>query len=84
MSLQTTVQSREERAGGRGGGGIDYVRTVVETAHILGMSEPALRCMLQRGEGPRVTQLSARRIGIRDSDRNAWLNTRQVSETAAA
>jgi len=83
MSLQSTDPSREERSGVRGGVVVDYVRTVPETATILGMSEPALRCMLQRGEGPRVTQLSARRIGIRDSDRNAWLNTRQVSEPAA-
>jgi hypothetical protein len=76
MSALSTGFSREER---RGGGRaavpqIDCVRTILETAAILGIGEPSLRAMIAKGLGPQVTRLSARRIGIRDSHREAWLD----------
>jgi predicted DNA-binding transcriptional regulator AlpA len=61
----------------RSGGGIDYVRTIAETAKILGLGEPSLRVMIREGRGPTVTRLSPRRLGIRDSARNAWLDSQQ-------
>jgi predicted DNA-binding transcriptional regulator AlpA len=35
-------------------------------------SEATGRRIIERGEGPRVLQLSPRRIGIRESDNAAW------------
>lgn len=67
----------------RGGGGIDYVRTIAETAEILGIGEPTLRTMIREGRAPTVTRLSERRLGIRDSDRVAWLNTRETAAQPA-
>jgi predicted DNA-binding transcriptional regulator AlpA len=54
----------------------DCVRTIKQTAAILGIGEPSLRVMIREGRGPQVTRLSARRIGIRDSHRESWLATR--------
>jgi predicted DNA-binding transcriptional regulator AlpA len=62
------------------GAQFDYVRTVKETAAILGIGEPSLRKMIHDGRGPRVTRLSQRRIGIRDSHRDAWLASRQEAK----
>jgi hypothetical protein len=62
--------------------GVDYVRPLVETAAILGISLKVLKRMIAAGDGPTVTQLSERRIGIRDSHREAWLDAR-ARETAA-
>ena len=39
-------------------------------------SEATGRRMIKRGEGPRVLQLSTRRIGIRESDNAAWQASR--------
>lgn len=51
----------------------DRVRNLRETAAIIGLSLDTLRRLIRGGKGPRVTRLSARRIGIRDSHREAWL-----------
>ena len=74
MSIPSTGLSRDERSGG---GGVDYVRTLAETAKILGVSVPLLERLIRAGQGPAVIQLSPRRIGIRDSARNAWLDSQQ-------
>jgi predicted DNA-binding transcriptional regulator AlpA len=37
-----------------------------------GFSEATGRRLIKSGEGPRVLQLSPRRIGIRESDNAAW------------
>jgi excisionase family DNA binding protein len=74
MAIQSNGLSREERTGA--GGGIDVVRTVKETAQILGIGEPTLRTMIREGRSPQVTRLSTRRIGIRDSHREFWLASR--------
>jgi predicted DNA-binding transcriptional regulator AlpA len=71
MSMQTTGLSREERSAGGGG---DRVRSLQETAALLGISICTLRRMIAAGEGPIVTRLSPRRLGIRDSHRAAFLD----------
>jgi len=43
---------------------------------INGFSEATGRRILKSGNGPAVTQLSARRIGIRQSDNAAWQASR--------
>lgn len=80
MSVQTTGLSREESSGASGASlsQFDCVRTIKETAAILGIGEPSLRVMIKEGKGPKVTRLSVRRIGIRDSHRQLWLDTRAV------
>jgi hypothetical protein len=57
-------------------GGVDRVRPPRETADLLGISLPTFKRILASGDGPVVTQLSERRIGIRDSHRTAWLDSR--------
>jgi predicted DNA-binding transcriptional regulator AlpA len=47
-----------------------------ETAAILGVSDHTLRRLIRRGDGPLVTRLSERKVGVRDSDREAWLTAR--------
>jgi predicted DNA-binding transcriptional regulator AlpA len=97
MSVQTTGLSKEERGGRTRNvtllankppiGGefdrFDCVRSIPETAKILGLSIVAFRVMLARGDGPKVTRLGTRRIGIRDSARNAWLDA-QTAEYVPA
>ena len=51
----------------------DRVRSIPETADIVGVSPGHLRRLIARGEGPRIIRLSARKNGVRDSDREAWL-----------
>jgi hypothetical protein len=90
MSVQSTGLSKEEKKGaqrlgtkpfGRTGipAHLDVVRTVAETAVLLGLGEQTLRTMIKEGRGPQVTRLSARRIGIRDSHRQFWLKTLEAA-----
>jgi predicted DNA-binding transcriptional regulator AlpA len=62
-----------------GASAFDCVRTIKQTAEILGIGELSLRVMIREGKGPQVTRLSERRIGIRDSHRQAWLDSRAVA-----
>ena len=57
----------------------DYVRSFAETAVIANMSKDTLRRIIAKGDGPKVTRLSARKVGIRDSDREAWLSASSAS-----
>jgi predicted DNA-binding transcriptional regulator AlpA len=77
MSGFSTGLSRDERSGAARPQP-DFVRTIKQTAEILGIGVPSLRAMIARGEGPQVTRLSARRIGIRDSARQTWLDAQAV------
>jgi hypothetical protein len=52
---------------------IDCVRTIRETAAILGVGEMSLRVLIAKGLGPKITRLSARRIGVKDSHREQYL-----------
>jgi predicted DNA-binding transcriptional regulator AlpA len=63
--------------------GPDFVRSVKYTANVIGVCEKTLKLMIARGEGPKVIQISRMRIGIRDSDREAWIESR-VRESDAA
>jgi predicted DNA-binding transcriptional regulator AlpA len=72
MGIHSTALSREERGTGVGGGG-DRVRSLAETAALLNISIATLRRMIAAGTGPRVIRLSPRRIGVRDSAREAFL-----------
>jgi hypothetical protein len=56
----------------RGRESIDRVRSFCEWCEINGLSEATGRRILRSGKGPKVIQLSARRIGIRDSDNRTW------------
>jgi predicted DNA-binding transcriptional regulator AlpA len=56
--------------------GADCVVTEARAAEILGFSVDTLRRIRARGEGPRRLQLSARRVGYRLRDLQAWLDQR--------
>ena len=51
------------------------VRSFYEWCELNGFSEATGRRILASGKGPKVLQLSARRIGIRDGDNLAWQNS---------
>jgi excisionase family DNA binding protein len=79
MSLQSTGLGREERrgvgaasAGGGGLDGLDSVRTLKETAKLLGVSMATLRRRIADG-AIKTVRLSRRRIGVLDSARRAFL-----------
>jgi hypothetical protein len=73
MSIQSTALSREER-GFVGGSGGDRVRSLAETAALLGISIATLRRMISAGTGPIITRMSPRRLGVRDCHRAAYLD----------
>jgi hypothetical protein len=71
MSLQSTGLGREERRG-VGLDGLDRVRTLKETAKLLGISMATLRRRIADG-AIKTVRLSQRRIGVLDSARQAFL-----------
>ena len=56
----------------------DYVVAEREVASLLGVSPDTLRRQVAKGEGPRRLKLSARRVGYRMSDIEAWLRSREM------
>jgi predicted DNA-binding transcriptional regulator AlpA len=60
----------------------DYVRSFREWCEINGFSLATGRRILASGKGPKVIQLSPRRIGIRDSDNLAWQESRAREQQA--
>lgn len=62
----------------------DCVRTLPENALLMGISLATLRRMIAAGAGPKITRLSERRIGIRDSHRTEWLDGRASNGQGAA
>jgi predicted DNA-binding transcriptional regulator AlpA len=54
----------------------DRVLTLAEFASIAGISLVTLRRLIARGDGPAVTKLSIRRLGVRVSHAMAWLDSR--------
>ena len=84
MSGPSTALSRDERRGAAPQQ-IDRVRSLAETAELLSIGLPSLRVLIAKGKGPRVIQLSARRLGVKDSDREAWVEARaRISAQVAA
>jgi excisionase family DNA binding protein len=70
--MLTTTTSRGGAGGGGLGGAPDRVRGIAETAQLLNISASTLRRLISAGS-IRVTRLSARRVGILDSAREAFL-----------
>lgn len=56
----------------------DRVESLGEFADRTGMSMSTLRRLIDRGEGPVVTRLSERKVGIRSSHGDVWLDSRAV------
>lgn len=52
----------------------DCFLSLKRTAEVLGVSTRTLRRMIAAGLGPQVTQLSVRRLGIRQSNLREWLD----------
>lgn len=57
-------------------GGGDPVRSLPEFAALAGISLRTLRRLIDAGDGPVITRLSPRRLGIRVSHGDAWLDSR--------
>jgi predicted DNA-binding transcriptional regulator AlpA len=55
---------------------LDRVATVAAWCARIGVSEATGRRLLATNQGPRLTRLSARRVGIRERDFLAWLEAR--------
>jgi predicted DNA-binding transcriptional regulator AlpA len=55
----------------------ESVNSLAETAARLGIHERTLQRMLADGTGPAIVHLSARRIGILESDLLTWIATRR-------
>ncbi len=54
--------------------GRNSVRTLSERAQEAGISICTLRRRIKAGEGPVITRLSERRLGIREDHWRAWLD----------
>jgi predicted DNA-binding transcriptional regulator AlpA len=61
----------------------DRVLTLAEFASIAGISLVTFRRLIARGDGPAVTKLSIRRLGVRISHAMAWLDSRTSSGSKA-
>lgn len=57
---------------------VDCVVSEKSAAEIVGLSPWTLRRQAEKGEGPRRLKLSARRVGYRMSDIEAWLKSREL------
>jgi predicted DNA-binding transcriptional regulator AlpA len=56
------------------------VLTERQAARVLGISMETLKRLRQSGEGPKILQLSARRIGYRRAGLEAWLIEREAEQ----
>jgi hypothetical protein len=68
--LSTVPESRGHLGGG------DPVRSLPEFAALAGISLRTLRRLIDAGDGPIITRLSPRRLGIRVSHGDASLDSR--------
>jgi predicted DNA-binding transcriptional regulator AlpA len=55
---------------------LDRVLSFPQWAKLAGLSERTGRDIIERGDGPKVVQLSQNRIGIRVCDHREWLAAR--------
>ena len=55
---------------------LDRVLSFPQWAKLAGVSERTGRDIIERGDGPKVVQLSPNRIGIRVCDHREWLAAR--------
>ena len=63
---------------------LDRVNSLQEIADRSGFSLATLRRLIDRGEGPKITQLSPRRAGVRDSHYIEWFDARPRHHDEAA
>ena len=76
-----TIQEFERRRRQSADEHPNRVRSFREWCAINGFSLATGRRILASGKGPKVIQLSERRIGIRDSDNLAWQESRLREQT---
>jgi predicted DNA-binding transcriptional regulator AlpA len=57
----------------------DRVLSLAEFAQLAGLSVPTVRRLLRIGDGPTITRLSTRRIGVRIRHGRAWLDARAIT-----
>jgi predicted DNA-binding transcriptional regulator AlpA len=62
----------------------DRVLPLSEFAALADISMSTLSRLRAEGQGPTVTRLSARRLGVRASDAEAWLRARAQAPSAVA
>jgi predicted DNA-binding transcriptional regulator AlpA len=55
------------------------VRSVKDAASILGISYATLKRLLASGDGPKITRLTQRRIGIQDRHIEEWMQARTAA-----
>ena len=61
------------------------VYTRREAAEYIGLGESTLERWAREGRGPKVTRLSARRVGYRKGELDAWLKAQdEADQTEAA
>ena len=53
------------------------IQSLRETANRSNLSLRQLQRLIAVGEGPATIQLSKRRVGVAESDLEAWLNSRR-------
>jgi predicted DNA-binding transcriptional regulator AlpA len=58
---------------------LDRVLSVPQWAKLASLSERTAREVIERGDGPKVVQLSPNRIGVRLCDHREWLAARTKS-----
>lgn len=61
---------------------INHVRSIKDAATILGVSYATLKRMLASGDGPKITRLTTRRIGIQDRHIEEWMQERVTAACA--
>ena len=76
------TMTRPDKAGRRADVPADVdplrVRSLKQAATAANISVPTLRRLIRSGQGPKTIQLSERRLGVRDRDFFAWLETRRA------
>jgi predicted DNA-binding transcriptional regulator AlpA len=65
------------------GGDRDRVLSLTEWAKLAGISPRTARDVIARGDGPKVVQLSHKRLGIPVCDHREWLAARTRNPTTA-
>ena len=60
------------------------VVNIATAAEMLGLSYPTLRRQINIGFGPPIIQLSNRRVGIRVSDLEKWVDHRPTQRSSAS
>jgi hypothetical protein len=58
---------------------VPRIHSLEEFAEMMGISLATLRRLIKAGPGPTITQLSARRLGIRDDHGRQWQDARARS-----